>query len=160
MAGWSSNTIVFVLGMVSAVGGYKSNSKLITACGLLATFWSFVSFLLTQVEVHAKERDQQGHDIPNVIQSPEPSRVVVDLEQGSTALDPFFQDADAAITILEPSSTFAGDSTGVRTGGTRRIFYTSNVGSPEPDDLPDWIESESWVDLGRGGFGKGRTRKN
>ncbi|KAE9404366.1 hypothetical protein BT96DRAFT_935732 [Gymnopus androsaceus JB14] len=46
---WSLNTISFGLGVISTIAGYKSNSLLVTVCGVVAILGSFLSFLLTQL---------------------------------------------------------------------------------------------------------------
>ncbi|KAF9023632.1 hypothetical protein BDP27DRAFT_1438455 [Rhodocollybia butyracea] len=144
IAGWSSNTIVFVLGIVSVGGGYKSNSKLVTVCGIFATLWSFISFLLTQG--HTKERDPENlQEEQTQVQSPthyppQQLRAIPASNPSISVWDPV--DLIGSEFDLEPV-LFAREGTGLEVARpkARRLLHVSNPGSPEPDDLPDWMQT-------------------
>ncbi|KAF9023636.1 hypothetical protein BDP27DRAFT_1457220 [Rhodocollybia butyracea] len=139
-----ANTIVFVLGIVSVGGGYKSNSKLVTVCGIFVTLWSFTSFLLTQG--HTKERDPEN---PHEEQTQAPSLTHYPSQQlrAIPASDPFipvWDPVDLAASEPTPESVLlTRDGTGLKAARAkaRRMLRVSNLGSPsDPEDLPDWME--------------------
>ncbi|KAF9023631.1 hypothetical protein BDP27DRAFT_1352652 [Rhodocollybia butyracea] len=136
-AGWWSNTILFVLGIVSVGGGYRSNLKLVTVCGVFATLWSFISFILSRG--HTKERDP-GNPPEEQTQVQSPTLHAI------PTYDPFISAWDPVdFTGSQPtpeSVLFTREGTGLEVRPqARRILRVSNPGSPEPGDLPDWMEA-------------------
>ncbi|KAE9384299.1 hypothetical protein BT96DRAFT_1008219 [Gymnopus androsaceus JB14] len=51
---WTPNLIVFMIGMISIVGGYKSNTVLVTVFSALAAFCSFMLFVLDWLRDNSK----------------------------------------------------------------------------------------------------------